>query len=220
MAEDTAKRRLRLDVEFDATGVSASDETGAFVRLPLPDSGEPARNPVDYRKVFEKLGNTPFLLHNYTQLHNPSTQIPLDSRTIFLPFFPLSDLTALRRSLVEKLLDAKQIVHPYDYRKKENRDFPYPEKSLDYRDNVANRLAERFYRDHGVEKIEPALETGPRAEARGKVVMTTRHCILRELGLCKKEGRRLREPLTLRSGSLRLIPTFDCASCQMHLRTP
>lgn len=220
MAGDTAKRRLRLNVEFDATGVSASDETGAFVRLPLPDSGEPARNPVDYRKVFEKLGNTPFLLYNYTQLTDPSPQRPLDSKTISLPFFPLSDLTALRRSLVEKLLETKRMVYPYDYRKKENRDFPYPEKSLDYRDNVANRLAERFYRDHGVKKIEPALETGPRSNARGKVVMTTRHCILRELGLCKKEGHRLREPLILKSGNLRLIPIFDCASCQMHLRTP
>ena len=204
MADNTAERKLHLDVRLDASGVSAEDETGAFVRLPLPSCGEEARNAVDYRKVFEKLGNTPFILNEF-------------SSGISGIFFPLSEMTALRRRMVEKLLEAKRLIYPHLYRLKENPTVSYPEKSLDYRDNVANRLARDFYITHGVVKMEPAMEVQGRNASRGKVVMTTRQCILRELGLCKKEGHRPSEPLSLESGKLRLRPTFDCSRCEMHL---
>lgn len=204
MASDTARRFLHLDITLDAVGISAVDDTGASVRLSHNSNPQKANKEQDYRPIFEKLGNTPFRLRNFIN------QVPE-------LFFPASQLTALKRELVAKLLEAKRITYSFDYRRKENSAYPYPSKTLDYRDNVANSLADNFYREHGVEKIEPALELSDRRRAVGKTVMSTRHCILRELGLCLKDGNSLKFPLSLESGPLRLIPTFDCSRCEMHL---
>ncbi len=91
--------------------------------------------------------------------------------------------------------------------------------TLDYRDNVANSLAERFYREHGVKKIEKALEVMKVSEGKPRRLMTTRHCILREIGLCKKEKGlgRYAEPLSLKSGKDSFTLEFNCRDCEMHL---
>lgn len=207
LARDTAKRTLRLDITLDSKGITAKDESGAMVRISHDLDGQPAQKPTDYRKLFEKLGNTPFRLREFV---NEAPEL----------FYPASSLTSLRREAVEKLLEAKRMTYPFDYRRPENRDFPYPSKALDYSDNVANSHAQRFYKDHGVKKTEPALELTSRKAIKGKKVMSTRHCILRELGLCLKQGHRLKQPLTLESGALRLLPTFDCSRCEMHISLP
>lgn len=206
MAGNTAVRFIPIDVEMSASGVSATEkETGLSVSLPYGIEPEKADKQTDYRRVFERLGATPFRLENFTN-------------TIPGFFFPLSLLSELRRKLVEKLLLIKKETYRRDSRREENISFPYPSSSLDYRDNVANRLSRKFYQDHGVLNIEPALEVQPRANARGKIVMSSRHCILRELGMCLKTHPHLRQPLTLESGKLRFTPVFDCSRCEMHLR--
>lgn len=208
MAGDTAKRTIAMNVETGMTPggelvLKASDETGAEVTTVNSIESQKAEKIGDYRKVFEKLGGTPFRLGKFTD------------GTSGL-FFPLSALTALRRDLVERLLSAKRTVYSYDRRRPENTAYPYPADKTDYRDNVANKLAERFYRDHGVKKIEPALETG--AKPTGEItVMTSRHCILRELGLCLKTNPGIKLPLTLQSGKLQFTPRFDCSECEMEL---
>lgn len=204
MASETAVRRLALNVEFDAMGVSATDETGAMVRLPHTMDGQPADKPTDYGKVFSKLGNTPFRLDKFENL---APEL----------FFPVSYLSSLRRELVDKLLEAKRAAYRFDYRKPENPSFNYFTDALDYRDNVANSLAEKFYIDHGVTKLQPALETS--GVRQGLTVMTSRHCILRELGLCLKNNPGIKLPLLLESGKMQFVPQFDCASCKMHIRT-
>lgn len=207
MAAETSKRTLALDVTLDKTGVTATDETGAMVRLRHGLKGVKAKNPTDYRKIFEKIGNTPFRL---AEFHNDEPDT----------FYPASALTSLKRELIEKLLEAKRTVYKFDYRRKETKESAYPETELDYRDNAANSLAKAFYREHRVKKIEPALETQGRDKARGRIVMTTRHCILRELGMCLKEGgSKLKMPLTMESGGIRLQPEFDCRNCEMNIRT-
>lgn len=204
MASDTASRYLNLDVSLDATGATAADETGAMVRLPHDFAPEKASKPADYRRVFEKLGGTPFRLRKFD---NSAPEL----------FFPLSYLTALRRKLIEELLRVKRATVKFDYRRPENIGFPYLDVSLSYRDNVANRLAVKFYEDHGVKKIQPALETRKKVEKKGLTLMTTRHCILRELGLCLKNKPDISLPLTLKSGNLRFTPHFDCSRCEMSI---
>lgn len=206
MTGETAKRTLSLDISLDPKGVTAQDETGAMVRIANTLEGQPAKNPTEYRNIFSKLGNTPFVLKNF---QNEVKNV----------FYPASALTSLRRELIEKLLQAKTAAYRFDYRRKENEKFQFPYKELDYRDNVANRLAEEFYKDHGVEKIEKALETTPHKQLKRNrlSVMTTRHCILRELGLCMKKGSKLKLPLSLESGNLRFQPEFDCTNCEMRI---
>lgn len=83
---------------------------------------------------------------------------------------------------------ARRLAHRPDLRKKENGRISYPEKILSYRGNVANSLAEKFYREHGVEKIEPAFEC-KRVEQ--VPLMFTRHCIRFYAGiLYTQTGRR------------------------------
>ena len=41
--------------------------------------------------------------------------------------------------------------------------------------------------EHGVETVEPGFETGNKV--RGREVMTTRYCLLFELGMCRKTGK-------------------------------
>ena len=205
MASETATRKLRVDITLSKDSLSAVDETGIEAQIPNNLEGTPASSPTDYRKIFEKLGNTPFRLGSFTDLTDGT-------------FYPASALTALRRSLINTLLEVKRQSYCPERRREENLTFPYPAGSLDYRDNVANSMAEAFYRDHGVAEIQPALEVNASLKGKkGLRVMSSRHCILRELGLCLKSHPRLRLPLTLRTGSLSFRPLFDCSSCQMHL---
>lgn len=206
MSRPTAERKLRLAVVLDDEGVTAEDERGVRVRLRLDVTKEKARREMDYKADFSKLGNTPYVLTNYEARHRSDM------------FVPRSEINELRRKLVKALDDANLATYRYDRRRREKADVVYPSSTLDFRDNVANSQAEGFYRRHGVSEIEPAMETRKTSPKGGTVVMTTRHCILRELGMCKKEsGIRLPEPLRLTGGPKDFTLRFDCRRCEMEV---
>jgi putative protease len=79
---------------------------------------------------------------------------------------------------------------------------------------VTNHLAEEFYRTHGVEEIETALETLP---TEGERVMISSYCIRRELGQCLKQKPTLKGELYLEHGFARYRLDFDCKRCLMML---
>ena len=206
MSRPTAERKLGLAVVLDDEGVTAEDERGVRVRLRLDVTKEKARREMDYKADFSKLGNTPYVLTNYEARHRSDM------------FVPRSEINELRRKLVKALDDANLATYRYDRRRREKADVVYPSSTLDFRDNVANSQAEGFYRRHGVSEIEPAMETRKTSPKGGTVVMTTRHCILRELGMCKKEsGIRLPEPLRLTGGPKDFTLRFDCRRCEMEV---
>lgn len=133
-------------------------------------------------------------------------------------FIPASVLTALRRDAFALLDSQIRSTHSRAIRLAENPLAVSQSSTLTYHDNVANRLAEEFYRSHGVEHIQRAAEVeSPQGEP---VVMTCRYCLRRELGACLKEGGALRlaPPLSLRHGQLAFRLEFDCAHCQMKVR--
>lgn len=209
MSRPSAERKIRLDVEISPSGITGSDERGVSVKLPLGTAVEKAIKPQDLRKVFDKFGNTVYMLAGL------SNKLPAGS------YLPPSAVSRLRRELTEALDSANRATYRYDYRRKENKDYDYPSERLDERDNVANSFAERFYRSHGVKDISHALETDRKVE-NGTIVMTTRYCLRRELGCCKKERNnpgadRFSEPLTISSGNNRFRLDFDCARCEMNV---
>lgn len=204
MAGETARRLLGIDITMDGKGVTAKEETGAMARIPYNCFPEKALKEPDYEKVFGKLGNTHFFLKSF--INNAGNL-----------FFPISKLAELRRSLIENIMTDKRTIYRFGYRRPENLSYPYPEKRLDYRDNVANSLAEKFYRDHGVKEIKQALETGKYPDGnRKRIIMTSRHCILRELGLCLKHNK-IKMPLSLTSGNMKFKPEFNCRTCEMTI---
>ena len=204
--KDTAQRKLDLSIEIDTTGVTAADEMGNQIRIPLGFIPEKSEKTLDYKKEFNKLGDSIFILKNYESHLSPDA------------FIPFSIISKLRREIISQLLIANKITYPFSYRRKEDTSYPYMLEKLDYRENVANKNAEKLYKDHGVKGMEPAMEKEDIKENREIVLMTSRHCILRELGLCKKSSdKHLDEPLSLNHGNNEFKLKFDCKKCEMQL---
>lgn len=130
-------------------------------------------------------------------------------------FVPASLVAELRREGLEKLLQAR-LARPREHRiLPENRAARYPWAEVTAEENVTNRLAEAFYRDHGVQRIEPPLELAPTFE--GACVMRSAYCIRREIGECLRERPRLRGDLYIERGRQRYRLEFDCARCEMKV---
>jgi len=213
---DTAQRKIAVDIELHENRACATDERGCRVVVPVPAHGHDAHKPMEPRRFFEKLGGTVYELRRFENRLEPES------------FIPASVMTALRRALMDALDSDARCRFERPVRATENKDFPYPERRLTFADNVANAKAAGFYRDHGVTDIEPAMETldDYRRVTSGTVLMTTRHCILRELGLCKRVAKAqgmapLHEPLGIDNGSgARFTLSFDCRVCEMRLHKP
>ena len=213
LSGETAERKIKVNILIEESGISANDERGVKVRIPLHTEKMVARKPMDIKHIFEKLGGTIYILDKFENNLSNDT------------FIPASVLTSFRRELVRKLDEANVTVYPFEYRKKEEQDFKYFSEKLDSRDNVANSKAELFYRQHGVKRIEKAMEVESPSESKGKrrVVMATRYCLRRELGCCKKapENKKLfkllSEPLTITTGPNVFHLDFDCKNCEMNV---
>lgn len=189
-----------LDV-VDSTGLSVS----VLDAMPL----QPAKNPRPANHVertLKKSGNTVFKVVNVEDL------VPED---LYLPASMLADL---RRRALDTLLLSRQLTHQLPLRRSENIASKYPDTAVDYHANVANQVAEDFYKTHGVTVKERALETTDPSTIDERRVMTTRYCLRRELGACLRTpaAKNLKAPLTLRAPGITLRLDFDCANCQMH----
>jgi hypothetical protein len=131
-------------------------------------------------------------------------------------FISVSTLNGIRRDVLEALTRIRLEKYPRGTIQLMPNNAPYPEKTLDFRANVLNEYARRFYKRHGAKIIEPAFET--LSDTTGKTVMTTRYCIRHQLDLCPgycQSNLPPREPLRMndRHHSYRL--EFDCQQCQM-----
>jgi len=182
----------------DCEGVSASAER----RVPLDPARTPEANAAAIRAQAMRSGDTIFAVRE--------AEVRGADR-----FVPASLAAELRRECLEKLLQLRErsgVVHRV---LPENRAARYPAERLTAEENVTNRLAEAFYRDHGVREIEPPLELA--ATTFGRRVMRSSYCIRREIGECLREHPRLQGDLYLERGALRYRLEFDCARCEMNL---
>ncbi len=207
----SAVRRLATVVRFAPPVISAEDETGISAAVSLPDGYEPASNRElaerNIRQAFSKGGGTIFEISCVEVARGGE-----------LPFVPAAGLNALRRELLAALLAARQEAYrrPEPYVRPATPPVVPPGVERDFRANIANAVAERFYREAGFEAVEKALEVQTDPELTGREVMRTPYCIRRELGLCLREhpeerGRRL----FLENNGVRLELEFRCAACEM-----
>lgn len=196
-----SETRITLDVT-DEDGNQAE----AFIDTPY----QAARNPETVRDQtvahLSAAGNTLYIIEGFD----------LDPEQP--GFLPLSTLNRLRREVLERLTAVR--VRRYqraDAPFSPNTE-PFPEKTVDFRANVLNRHAKKFYARHGANVIEPALEAG--GDPSGKRVMTTRYCIRHQLDLCPKFNKQafsFKEPLILSDGRRNYRLSFDCHRCEMHV---
>ena len=127
-------------------------------------------------------------------------------------FIPNSQLSEMRRQLVEALLKEKPVEVAPNLQEGEVRGvgerYAYP-----YLYNISNQKARDFYGAKALTAFELKGGDGP--------IMQCRHCIRYSLGYCVKHGgQRLtwREPLSLVLGDGRRFRLeFDCQHCQMNV---
>ena len=215
LGRPSAERRVAVDATLTLRGrrlvLELADERGCRVThaIDTPPLAE-ARQPQHERQQAElgKLGNTVYALRK--------ANVPGHL------FIPASLLSQLRRETVELLDRAHRATRQVDRRRNENHTAPCFATHLTPTDNVANHLAEQLYREHGVETIEPAVETrDARHEMRdaSEPVMHTRYCLRRELGACRRDpaAKQLPERIYLRTGNTRLAVVCDCRACEMRI---
>ncbi len=155
------------------------------------------------RTQLSKLGNTPF--------EAEKIEITLTQNW----FIPSSILAELKRKVIESLLSVRKIAFPVSRKKIQQSFHPYPESELSYLGNVANKKALQFYKEHGVQSIDPALEI---EMPENPVLMRSKYCIRYQLGYCPKKtenSQELKQPLSLTTGNHRLKLSFDCSHCEM-----
>ena len=202
----------RIDVEITLYTVPGGyalymkDECGNHTTIREDAPHETARTPQQetQKKQLGKLGTTAY----------SALKIDIDLPDNF--FIPASVLSKLRQKAVESLDRIRRIAYRTEKRQEEDKTVCYPQTELSYLGNVSNRLAEQFYREHGVTRIDPAFEIKP---SKGVPLMFTRHCIRHMLGICKKTpaGSKFPDPLTLLYKGQKLQLHFDCTACEMTL---
>lgn len=206
LAKPSAIRTIAVDILLDNTGLTASDERGVFVRISLDCRIDKARNPQNRHEQFSRLGDTIYRLRNFNDYLGETA------------FIPNSDLTAARRRLIAALDDGWKCIRRVEHRAAEDKNAVYPHKNLDFHDNVANSLAEEFYDGHGATVRHKALEVCGRYNS-DMPIMSTRYCILRQLGLCLKtdSSHNLKPPFYLESQAGHFRVEFSCGKCGMQL---
>ena len=182
----------------DCEGVTAS----AARTVPLDRAKNPEANAAALRAQAMKSGDTIFAVRD-AEVRGAEW------------FVPASLAAEVRREALSALDEARR-NRPLEHRiLPENPAARYPSERLTAEENVTNRLAEAFYRDHGVREIERGLDLAPTTA--GHRVMRSAYCIRREIGECLRERPRLRGDLYLEHGAHRYRLEFDCAACEMSL---
>lgn len=207
-------RKISVQMMFrelrDGFALSLEDEDHIAISVFLPGLKTPAEKKdqslATLKKQLTRLGGTHFYCDDFKAELSQAY------------FFPISTLNVLRREAVDKLEAARieQIPRKSGEIKKNNS--PFPEKHLNFLGNVLNRKAEAFYRRHGVEEIEWAAESG--LSLKGRKVMTTRYCLMQELGWCDGTAKSNVPELPLSlidEENHRFQLKFCCDRCEMEI---
>jgi len=134
-------------------------------------------------------------------------------------FLPISIINTHRRVALDELfLKLGENYHREEFYLKKNEEM-YFHKTLDYKANISNLLAEKFYNRHGVEHIEKAFEILDVKE--NKTVMTTKFCLKYELGQCEKYQKPIKKasPKYLKLHDKIFTLEFDCDNCVMKINS-
>ena len=211
LLERSRTRRVipaRASVELTRSGIrfTCTDCEGVTACAERSMTLEPAKNPEANRAALRtqaaRSGDTIFAVRD----------VEVSGAEWFVPASAMADL---RRRTLDGLLQAR-LERPLPHRiRPDDPAARYPSERMEADENVTNRLAEAFYRDHGVREIAAPLEFAPTTA--GRCVMRSAYCLRRELGQCLKEHPTLRGDLYLEHGAFRYRLDFDCARCEMAL---
>lgn len=203
------KIEVKIDVYPEAGHLIlvATDEDGVTTTLRSEECFEEATNPTQVERICGQLrrsGDTDYDCCSVEYHGDP------------ILFVQAAVLNGYRRCLLEQLTEAREAQREIWVQHPLNQEVAYT-GTPDWRLNVVNKLSAEFYREHGTEVTEHGFETG-KAFAK-KEVMTTRYCLLFELGMCRKmeKDKGLKFPLYLSNHLGRFQLDFDCKHCFMKV---
>jgi putative protease len=204
------KRLINVKMQFEETEngfmLGILDEDGIEVSIAQKVEKVPAKNQSaaeeTIRRQLTKLGDSIFV----------SEKLGISwSRPYFIP---VSVCNKMRREAVSLLYEERSRRFPRRNMNIIPNDVSYPSAHLDYSANVANKKSETFYRRHRVKIIEPAFELLQNERA---AVMTMKHCLRFQFGLCTGQGTADADLFFLQDGKNKYRLEFDCSACQMKI---
>lgn len=220
LEKDSAVRKIDVDLNFyetpDGFALIVTDEDGCNATAFIQQEKQPAQNlekaETNLRENLTKLGGTDFSVRDLNLSISQAW------------FLPASAVNALRRDVVEQLIQAR--LDSYQRPAKKSPAVPpaiYPEDTLTYLANVYNKKARAFYEKHGVKMIAAAYEANQELDE--VPLMITKHCLRFSHGMCPKEAKGVigvqgtvtAEPMTLINGNDKFTLKFDCKPCEMHV---
>lgn len=194
-------RKIGVSIIIENSKIIAIDEDSNSVNINLPD-GEIAQNieklKQNYASQFNKMGDSNFYLMNIKILDDN------------LKFIPVSKMNELRRILLNMLSEERL----RNYKRKPQKPIGYaqfPEREIDYKGNVFNSEAEKFYENCNCKVIEPALEAQQSIKSNIEL-MRTKHCLKFATELCGKACKKL---YLVDSKGKKYPLKFDCKNCEM-----
>lgn len=199
-------RKIAVEITLENGKITLIDEDNNKITANLP-SGEAPKNigkmTETFKSQMQKTGESIFYVKKF-ELKNTE-----------LPFMPISAINQLRRDLLDNLLAErlknypKEVQKPICYAE-------FPDKIADYKFNIFNDEAVKFYEECKVNIKECALESSDNIKP-GTEVMRTKHCLKFATGLCGKPCK----PLYLENSKGIKYPLFfDCKNCEMVIKTP
>jgi putative protease len=189
----------RVSINASEVSVVFTDETGMSVEVSRSASGisgtgvfdeacDPSKMVAVACGELSKSGDTMFEVTGVEVAGRSADRGGKVAGSDGVRFVPVSMLADMRREGLTRLSDMRRQLVPERRPAAEDMSVPFPRERITAEENVTNRLAAQFYRDHGVREIEPGLELRPSMD--GEVVMRSRYCIRHETGKCPVEGSR------------------------------
>lgn len=196
-------RKIRVNAEITTEGLTLTDEDENRVKIALP-AGEDPKNQQKANETFltqfKKTGESDFdIVHLYINCD--------------LPFLPVSAINEFRRNALEKLMQERLKNYPMKIQRG-LKETIFPQQEMDYRANVLNESAKKFYLDHYCEVKEPAFEK--EQPQRQVELMRTKHCLKFAHGLCQKPINLFLED----EKGVKFPLHFDCKNCEMAVLSP
>jgi 23S rRNA 5-hydroxycytidine C2501 synthase len=203
--------RLQLTAVAEGLQLMVCDEDGVVSTATLETSPQPAKSSADLSETairqLRKIGGTPFVVGEV------KVELPAGV------YYAGRLFNELRRQALENHLERRLEEYRVEKTVIAGNDFPWPETSLGYSDNIANHQALAFYRRHGVSTItEEGLEA---AQAKACQLMTCKYCLRAQLSLCPRltgQGAGNAEPLLLADDAGEYLLTFLCDRCEMTVQ--
>ncbi len=212
------QRKIAIDIDFKASEktilMSAQVKGTQLCATVQQDIKlETAKNPQceNIKRQLAKLGNTIFRADNIN--------VEPDDFQLFVPNSILADTRRLCMEQLEtKIKESAKTRNTVKINANNGNGGAQNRYPMPYMYNIANHLAEAFYKEEGIKPTRPAFEM---KKPQTPMIMQCKYCLRCEIGQCKKltdKDKLLKDPLRLRlSDGKTFRLEFDCAHCMMNI---